>query len=57
MPSLMDLMNWVIKPFLDKFVVLFIDDTLVYPRMKEEHAEHLRIVMKTLEEYKLYAKF
>jgi len=57
MPSLTDLMNRVIKPILHKFVVVFIDDILVYPRMKEEHTEHLRIVLKTLEEHKLYAKF
>jgi len=57
MPSLMDLMNRVINPFLDKFVVVFIDDILVYPRMKEEHTEHLHIMLKTLEEHKLYAKF
>ena len=42
---------------MDKFVVVFIDDILVYPRMKEEHTEDFCIVLKTLEEYKLYAKF
>jgi len=52
-----DLMNRVSKHFLDKFVVLFIDDVLVYSRTKEESAEHLRTVLKTLKEHKLYAKF
>ncbi|KAL4347819.1 hypothetical protein GQ457_17G011990 [Hibiscus cannabinus] len=41
----MDLMNRVFKPYLDKFVVVFIDDILIYYRNKEEHAEHLRIVL------------
>ena len=53
----MDLMNRVFKPFLEKFVVVFIDDILVYSWTKEEHAEHLHTVLKTLEEHKLYAKF
>jgi len=53
----MDLMKWVFKPYLDKFVVMFIDDILVYSKLKEEHADHLRIVLKTLEEHKKYAKF
>jgi len=53
----MDLMNQVFKPYLDKFVVVFIDDILVYSRTKEEHDEHLRIVLKTLKEHKFYGKF
>jgi len=53
----MDLMNRVFHPFLDKFVVVFIDDILVYPKSKEEHVEHLRIVLNTLAAHKLYAKF
>ena len=52
-----DLMNRVFRLFLDKFVVMFIDDILVYSRTKEEHAEHLCMVLKTLEEHRLYAKF
>jgi len=52
----MDLMNRVFKPFLDKFIAVFIDDILVYSKTKDEHADHLRIVLKTLEEHKLYAK-
>ena len=53
----MDLMNRVFHPFLDKFVVVFIDDILVYSKSKDEHAEHLRIVLSTLAAHKLYAKF
>jgi len=53
----MDLMNRVLHPFLDKFVVVFINDILVYSKSKEEHAEHLRIVLSTLAAHKLYAKF
>ena len=53
----MDLMNRVFHPYLDKFVVIFIDDILVYSKMREEHAEHLRIVLNTLVAHKLYAKF
>ena len=53
----MDLMNRVFKPFLDKYVAVFINDILVYSRAKEEHAEHVFTLLKTLEEHKLYAKF
>ncbi|KAK8512376.1 hypothetical protein V6N12_037376 [Hibiscus sabdariffa] len=50
-------MNRVFKPYLDKFVVVFIDDILIYSRNKDDHAEHLRIVLQTLRECQLYAKF
>ena len=53
----MYLMNSVFLPKLDKFVVVFIDDILIYSKNKEEHAEHLRIVLTRLREHKLYAKF
>ena len=43
--AFMDLMNRVFKPYLDTFVIVFIDDILVYSRSKKEHAEHLRIVL------------
>jgi hypothetical protein len=43
--------------YLDKFVVVFIDDILVYSRNKEEHEEHLRLVLQKLRENQLYAKF
>ena len=55
--AFMDLMNRVFKDFLDKFVIVFIDDILIYSKTKEEHEEHLRITLRTLEEHKLYAKF
>ncbi|GJU11073.1 putative reverse transcriptase domain-containing protein [Tanacetum coccineum] len=53
----MDLMNRVCKPYLDKFVVVFIDDIIIYSRNKEEHANHLRIILELLKKEKLYAKF
>jgi len=53
----MDLMNRVFQPYLDKFVVVFIDDILVYSKTREEHAHHLRTVVSTLADHKLYAKF
>nr|GFB57800.1 reverse transcriptase domain-containing protein [Tanacetum cinerariifolium] len=53
----MDLMNRVCKPYLDKFLIVFIDDILIYSRNKEEHANHLRIFLELLRKEKLYAKF
>jgi hypothetical protein len=53
----MYLMNFVFMPELDKFVIVFIDDILIYSKNKEEHAEHLRIVLSRLREHQLYAKF
>ncbi|GJW53001.1 putative reverse transcriptase domain-containing protein, partial [Tanacetum coccineum] len=53
----MDLMNRVCKPYLDKFVIVFVDDILIYSRNKEEHANHLRIILELLKKEKLYAKF
>ncbi|KAL4388250.1 hypothetical protein GQ457_09G016270 [Hibiscus cannabinus] len=55
--AFMDLMNRVFKPYLDKFVVVFIDGILIYSRNKDEHAEHLRIVLQILRERQLFAKF
>jgi len=52
----MDYMNRIFRPFLDKFVVVFIDDILIYSRTQEEHAEHLRLVLGVLREKQLYAK-
>jgi len=53
----MDLMNRVFKPFLDVFVIVFIDDILVYSRSEEDHANHLRQVLQVLRDRRLYAKF
>ncbi|KAL5578787.1 hypothetical protein UlMin_011229 [Ulmus minor] len=55
--AFMDLMNRVFQAYLDKFVIMFIDDILVYSRSQEEHANHLRMVLQTLVEHRLYAKF
>ena len=51
-----DYMNRIFRPYLDKFVVVFIDSILIYSRTKEEHKEHLRIVLEILRDKKLYAK-
>ena len=53
----MYLMNKVFMEYLDKFVVVFIDDILVYSKNEEEHEEHLRLVLQKLREHQLYAKF
>ena len=55
--AFMDLMHRIFQPYLDCFVVIFIDDILVYSKTKEEHEEHLRIVLQTLKNHQLYAKF
>jgi len=52
----MDYMNRIFQPFLDKFVVVFIDDILIYSKTREQHAEHLRLVLGVLREKHLYAK-
>ncbi|GKE22833.1 putative reverse transcriptase domain-containing protein [Tanacetum coccineum] len=53
----MDIINRMCKPYLDKFVIVLIDDILIYSRNKEEHADHLRIILELLKKEKLYAKF
>jgi hypothetical protein len=53
----MNLMNKVFMEELDKFVVVFFDDILVYSKSVEEHEQHLRVVLEKLRAYKLYAKF
>ena len=52
----MDLMNRVFSPYLDQFVVVFIDDILIYSKSDREHAKHLRIVLQTLQHEQLHAK-
>ncbi|GJX08885.1 putative reverse transcriptase domain-containing protein [Tanacetum coccineum] len=53
----MDLMNRVCKPYLDKFIIVFIDDILIYSKTKEDHEVHLGLVLELLRKEKLYAKF
>ncbi|GJW03991.1 retrotransposon protein, putative, ty3-gypsy subclass [Tanacetum coccineum] len=53
----MDLMNQVCKPYLDKFMIAFIDDILIYSKSKEEHVEHLKLILELLKKEELYAKF
>nr|GEV20555.1 hypothetical protein [Tanacetum cinerariifolium] len=53
----MDLMNRVCKPYLDKFVIVFIDNILIYSKNKKEHQEHLKAILELLKKEKLYAKF
>ncbi|GKB46348.1 putative reverse transcriptase domain-containing protein [Tanacetum coccineum] len=52
-----DLMNRVCKPYLDKSVIIFIDDILIYSEREEEHAEHLKLILELLKKKELYAKF
>ncbi|GJR85423.1 hypothetical protein Tco_0209434 [Tanacetum coccineum] len=53
----MDLMNRVCKPYLNNFVIMFIDDILIYSKSKDEHKEHLKTILELLKKEKLYAKF
>ena len=55
--TFMCLINSVLSKYLDKFVVVFIDEILIYSKTKEEHDEHLQIILEDLREHKLYAKF
>nr|GEW88691.1 putative reverse transcriptase domain-containing protein [Tanacetum cinerariifolium] len=53
----MDLMNQVCKPYLDKFMIVFIDDILIYLKNEKEHEEHLKAILELLKKEELYAKF
>ncbi|GJY83655.1 putative reverse transcriptase domain-containing protein [Tanacetum coccineum] len=53
----MDLMNRVCRPYLDKFVIMFIDGILIYTKTKKEHDAHLRLILELLKKVELYAKF
>nr|GFC79221.1 hypothetical protein [Tanacetum cinerariifolium] len=53
----MDLMNRVCKPYLDKFVIIFIDDIFIYSKDEKEHGEHLKAILELLKKEELYAKF
>ncbi|GJT61005.1 putative reverse transcriptase domain-containing protein [Tanacetum coccineum] len=53
----MDLMNWKCKSYLDKFLIVFIYNILIYSKSKEEHEKHLKLILKLLKKEELYAKF
>ena len=55
--AFMDLMNRVFRPYLDRFLIVFIDDILAYSKSKAEHPWHLTLVLKKLRKHQLYAKF
>ena len=55
--AFMDLMHRVFQPYLDLFVVVFVDDILIYSQSEEEHEDHLRVILQLLRDHHLYAKF
>ena len=55
--AFMDLMHRVSQPYLDQFVVVFVDDILIYSQSEEKHEDHLRIILQALKDHQLYAKF
>ena len=55
--TFMDLMHRVFQPYLDQFVVVFMDDILIYSQSEREHEDHLRVVLQLLRDHQLYAKF
>ena len=55
--AFMDLMNRVSQPYLDQFVVVFVDENLIYSQLEVEHEDHLRIVLQLLRDHQFYAKF
>ena len=55
--AFMDIMHRVFQPYLDQFIVVFVDDILIYSQFEEEHEDHLRVVLQWLRDHQLYAKF
>ena len=55
--AFMDLMHRVFQPYLDRFVMVFVDDIFSYSKSEEEHQDHLRVVFPILRDHQLYAKF
>ena len=55
--SFMDLMHRLFQPYLDRLVVVFVDDILIHSKFQEDHEGHLRIILQTLREHQLYDKF
>ena len=55
--AFMDLMHRVFQPYLDQFVLVFVDNILIYSKSEEEHEDHLRVVVQILRDHQLYAKF
>ena len=53
----MDLMHRVFQPYLDQFVVIFVDDILIYSQSEEEHEDHLMVILQLMRDHQLYAKF
>ena len=54
--AFMDLMHRVFQPYLDQFIVVFVDDILIYSQSEREHEDHLRIILQLLRDHQLYAK-
>ena len=55
--TFMNLMNWIFKDFLDTFLIVFIDDILIYSKIEVEHESHLKMVLTKLRTHQLYSKF
>ena len=55
--TFMDLMHRIFQPYLDQFVIVFVDDILIYSKFEEDHEDHLRVVLQVLRDHQLYAKF
>ena len=56
-PTFMDLMHRVFQPYLDQFVMVFVDIIFIYSPFEEEHEDHLRVIQQLLRNHQLYAKF